>query len=405
MLEGLTMAWELGDIHVCGTAYIKVVEQAGNEVKVRFCTEGGELKGPTLFGPYLVPEALPAWTFHKAAAPREFQLGDVVRIRPDSQFYGRDKRSNPAGVDGVIRSVGPEDERLRFMVDWKGLSSNSYAKEDLFHVGEQPIVAPVLEPKKVAKPSALKQAIIDCYDGSDDTAHYWFVHSDNTSTEANNTACHAQVRHFYNDLEKTPKWIVSSISEGLKYKAYLKWLIDDSVWSVCFRYRSAWCFKHRCVVVYTDVDANLMQTALVATRQGWEHKPFTECFQRLLSYGVEGHIALRIAISEIQGELIKGKYVMSEYNPGHFPLESVNTIESLSKFRRGQFSRYGVYNKVKSFHDTAQLFRSEGTSKTIMGLYRAEFGTSPGSTWGGGNPKPTDKAGIIKFAKMLEEMT
>jgi hypothetical protein len=341
MLEGLTMAWELGDVHVCGTAYIRVVEQAGNEVKVRFCDKDGGIVGFafTIHGPYLVPEHLTGWKFHKAAAPHEF------------------------------------------------------------------ILAPVTKPKKVAKPSALKQAIIDCYDGSDDTAHYWFVHSDNTSTKANNTACHAQVRHFYNDTEKTPKWIVSSISEGLKYKSYLKWLIDDSVWSVCFRYRSAWCFKHRCVVVYTDVDANLMQTALVATRQGWEHKPFTECFQRLLSYGVEGHIALRIARSEIQDMQPKGKYVVSDYNPGHFPLEGVNNIGELTKFRRGQFNSYKPYNVANEYYDTAQLFRSGGTSKTIMGLYRAEFGTSPGSTWGGGNPKPTDKAGIIKFAKMLEEMT
>lgn len=35
-----------------------------------------------------------------------FKIGDRVRIREDSEYYGLDANSNPADVDGVVNKLG-----------------------------------------------------------------------------------------------------------------------------------------------------------------------------------------------------------------------------------------------------------------------------------------------------------
>lgn len=56
-----------------------------------------------------------------------FKVGDRVRIRKDSEYYGMDVKTNPADVDGVVNKVG---ERCIYVL-WDTGRTNSYLHRDL----------------------------------------------------------------------------------------------------------------------------------------------------------------------------------------------------------------------------------------------------------------------------------
>lgn len=65
---------------------------------------------------------------------KKFKVGDIVRIREDSEYY-RNEVCNPKDVDGVIISVeegGEEHEEAFYIrVDWSNSHHNSYREKDL----------------------------------------------------------------------------------------------------------------------------------------------------------------------------------------------------------------------------------------------------------------------------------
>lgn len=71
----------------------------------------------------------------------EFKVGDSVKIRKDSQYYGEDADSNPANILGDVVKVYDNDDpgALNVSVVWKTGCRNSYAATDLelAEIGEQ----------------------------------------------------------------------------------------------------------------------------------------------------------------------------------------------------------------------------------------------------------------------------
>lgn len=63
-------------------------------------------------------------------APREFSVGDIVRIREDSRYYGRSDRSNPAGASGEVVSTNYSGDH-RYSVRWPSGRDNCYRPSDL----------------------------------------------------------------------------------------------------------------------------------------------------------------------------------------------------------------------------------------------------------------------------------
>jgi len=58
-----------------------------------------------------------------------FRIGDKVRIRKDSDYYGNG-RSNPKGTVGVIH-LDQRDREYSYSVDWLNGYLNSYREYDL----------------------------------------------------------------------------------------------------------------------------------------------------------------------------------------------------------------------------------------------------------------------------------
>jgi hypothetical protein len=56
-----------------------------------------------------------------------FEVGDRVRIREDSSYYGRDVKTNPADVDGVVIRV----DGFALYVKWDTGYRNTYYRHSL----------------------------------------------------------------------------------------------------------------------------------------------------------------------------------------------------------------------------------------------------------------------------------
>jgi hypothetical protein len=79
-------------------------------------------------------------------ANRSFELGDVVKIKSDSQFFGSNT-SNPANVEGVVIDiVKGKSKAFPIRVKWANGKENTYPKDDLFFVSKSVASAPVQAP-------------------------------------------------------------------------------------------------------------------------------------------------------------------------------------------------------------------------------------------------------------------
>lgn len=63
----------------------------------------------------------------------KFQNGQIVRIHPDSSYFGRSaSSSNPEGIDGVVTEPARKHPTLTVQVEWSNGLFNAYAESDLF---------------------------------------------------------------------------------------------------------------------------------------------------------------------------------------------------------------------------------------------------------------------------------
>lgn len=63
----------------------------------------------------------------------KFQNGQIVRIHPDSSYFGNGAlSSNPEGIDGVVTEPVRSHPELTVLVRWSNGKYNAYAESDLF---------------------------------------------------------------------------------------------------------------------------------------------------------------------------------------------------------------------------------------------------------------------------------
>lgn len=61
-----------------------------------------------------------------------FKVGDAVKIKVGTEYYGEDRHYNPADVVGIVVQVKtPDDEGYMYGVRWETDCSNVYRPEDL----------------------------------------------------------------------------------------------------------------------------------------------------------------------------------------------------------------------------------------------------------------------------------
>lgn len=57
------------------------------------------------------------------------KVGDTVRIKSTSIYYGRKDKTNPINIIGVITAI--ENQSLGILVDWSNGFNNGYNTADL----------------------------------------------------------------------------------------------------------------------------------------------------------------------------------------------------------------------------------------------------------------------------------
>lgn len=259
---------------------------------------------------------------------RDIYVGQRVRIREDSQFYGpAHDRSNPIGVVGEVVSLSP-DEGLPLYVAWGNGYNNVYSFEDLEVVTETP------KPRKKGKksPGILAQIskaveVLHSYDDNP-TASYVIVYpKELPRRRESNTACHNGLR----TEESGARLVVSCVKRGIDdHPWFYKWLIDESPWSSAFYRRYAWSKKNKCVAVRTDIAANFMFGALFATRV-WENPEameFVKAFKNKLP------ISFLYAISKVVRRNGR-QFSIDRARGGHWPFEHSPSKEVVKNFVLG----------------------------------------------------------------------
>jgi len=259
----------------------------------------------------------------------DIYVGQKVRIREDSRFYGVGGDVNPIDVVGEVCSFLSDDGlSLRFLVDWGNGFSNTYSFKDLEVVTE----APKSRKKAKKSPGILAQIskAVEVLQGYDDnpTASYVIVRPGILPEQREgNTACHNGLRTG----DPGALMVVSCIKRGIDdHPWFYKWLIDESPWSSSFYRRYAWSKKNKCVVVRTDIAANFMFGALFATRV-WENP---EAMEFVKSFKSKLPISFLYAISK--GVTMNGRgYSIHRARGGHWPFEHSPSKEVVRNFVLG----------------------------------------------------------------------
>src|SRR5690554_3471613 len=256
----------------------------------------------------------------------DIYVGQKVRIREDSQFYGGG-RTNPVDVVGEVTNF-QSGNWLQLAVMWENGYSNTYSFKDLEVVTEAP--PPRKKVKKYTGILAQISKAVEVLQEYDDnpTASYVIVRPRKLPEHREgNTVCHNGLR-----TEVTGAlMVVSCIKRGIDdHPWFYKWLIDESPWSSAFYRRYAWSKKNRCVVVRTDIAANFMFGALFATRV-WENP---EAMEFVKSFKSKLPISFLYAISK--GVTINGReFSIYRARGGHWPFDHSPSKEVVRNFVLG----------------------------------------------------------------------
>ena len=232
----------------------------------------------------------------------DIPVGTIVGIRKDSEFYGNNPYSNPAEVPGEVIECNL-GRGLNYQVRWLHSGRvNIYARKDLRywrgayeHFRGRGLEAAPKPPKANSREEAIEQAKAAILKSERDvTARYAFVYTDFSYRVSQNTACHHSVLSLDREEAKEVSAIVTCINRGTKRDIescpldatlwFYNWLLNDSPWADAFEEKDAEAaYKAGVVVCTTNVPGNILQAALVASRQVWEHPRVVRVAYRMLS--------------------------------------------------------------------------------------------------------------------------
>lgn len=293
-------------------------------------------------------------------------VGSYVALRKSSVFFGRHPKTNP---DDTVRGkvVGVDDDSLiPYQVEWEGGGRNIYNRSDLKYWK-----GPPKRKEPINLEASIEKARNTVTKGKR-TAHYAFVYNDGRVAENTNTACHHQV---FTASGKNIHAIVTLIRrhEHTKQedvcKRYMEWLHERSPWSQAFvgSFEKAW--DSWFAVVTSDCPGNIMQGALIASRQTQENMDRVKTWDYLVQRGMPENAAFFFASCFYEDG---GKGRISYKWGGHYPIDVTDMNErGIEAFIKGQplyttpkYCRGGVANGVHGAFEG----RGESTYKVVVGL-------------------------------------
>lgn len=181
-------------------------------------------------------------------------------------------------------------------------------------------------------------------------AYFAFV-DEKAVAEVRSGACHADVLR---GGSRHTKAIVSRIRRNTARYAqvseetaisFYDWLFNRSPWSQCFMYKGAknrW-LEGTCVVT-ANAPANLVQGALIATRNTWEYPQVVDFWKRLVDERIEGNLAFLLAhLTYLRGNRVETK----SSGDHHQAIDgSAMHVDGAKAFLQGKAMRYtAAYNK------------------------------------------------------------
>lgn len=320
-------------------------------------------------------------------------VGARVTIRPSSRYYGRNPDRNPANEVGVVE--GNDCHGMPYRVRWlhSGIR-NGYNREDLKYWRGR---APKRKPEPAVDPADLQglidKAISDCKKESQNvTARYAFIYNNGKIVVSQNTACHHSVMSLGRDDKLKTQSIVTCINGPKAQDAHLTkeesvqfydWLLNRSPYANAFVSKDAdeSFNKHKYAVMNVSAPANMLQGALITTRQPWEHHNVVKVFCKLVDRGVDENTAyiLGSLFRESTGDSLTYGMQMA----GHFNLDLavMKVADCISFVRNTPYKLTKPFNEGGEPMAVHDMFIGKGKdsarnyAKKLVGLAGAKKGT------------------------------
>lgn len=233
------------------------------------------------------------------------KVGDRVVIRRTSPFYDITADNPDDSVAGTVRDM-KQTGGLCIHVDWDNGQRNGYREADLLVVGEERVPA---VPKKQPTLASVLNKAAKVINGRDtgSNGHFVFVTLDDGKrvvSEKKTGPCHAtaltygrshKTEYILTRIQRQDNVAYTQCSEELCLE-YYDWLFNRSGWKQCFRSRSvskAW--KDKVAVLTCKAPANLVQAALIATRNTWEYANVIKRWKKYKDAGINENLAFALA--------------------------------------------------------------------------------------------------------------
>lgn len=304
-------------------------------------------------------------------------VGDRVVIDWKVAAYAISFSNPPDIVQGTVSQVIRRGE-FCYSVSWDNGAFNCYREGEIklanIEAPQTPRRSPTLSQRIVEAKRKLK-AHRDCGDNG------IAIHLKKGAPIAvSRGPCHGFIR---NEGRPSSQAIVSLLKRsggnpghnqcnGEVVVRYCDWLFNRSPWAECFKYKGAAnAWKEKSCVLRVDVPANLLQGALISTRNTWEFPEHINLWHKLVTkYGVDEHIAfLAVYFVSISGESV----VPSGCHRDHIAVSTRKMTEQGARaflFNAPLYKR-GAYNKNGNYEGVLKAFEGQGTE--IFDKFREDF--------------------------------
>jgi len=213
------------------------------------------------------------------------------------------------------------------------------------------------------------------------TADFIVFKEDGDFNEYYGEACHSSLS---NNRNIGSKYVLSSIRCQVdvtedSLKSYYYYLTNESPMKGAFIVKNIeWICHNKQFICTSKVPSNLLAAALIATRQAWEYPNTVNSFYKLVSAGVDSHLAYLLCNS--CGGVKDGGMCFTRYTSNHSAIDAdhMSDKDVLNFIKTGKpLFALGNYTKQVSYRRVFDLYASGDKSTLLTKLVaacRGEYG-------------------------------
>jgi hypothetical protein len=222
--------------------------------------------------------------------------------------------------------------------------------------------------------------LCDLNDNRNETAHYGAGWERSKPHLYCNTACHMGLMFHPGTRSTGPVVISNQVQINRKRSSwvgeevldkYYGYLFNESPFKDCYVTKDPSVVFDDGITVRTDLPANLVVAACIATRQAWEYKEVAQTFVRLVGLGVSPRKA-HLAAHLIRVSVDSSSYVDNKRYSHIAVYASAMGKGAVQNFLKGELpniggSRYNTdtYQQVKSYRGIPNMWGGEGNGLEI----------------------------------------